>query len=448
MKILLTTLFAAALVVSAAATDDWPQWRGPSAIGVTTERGLPERWSETEGIAWRARLPGLGVSTPIVSGDLVFVTSQIGSGRRNPGRHPTLVQGAEAATAGEKVLGGRDSGAPAATTDASTVTFSLAAYRWSDGRPVWTRDTTSDGPLTGVHDKHNLATPSPVTDGQVVIAWFGTGQVVAVDAATGKPLWSKHLGKEYGPFQINWGHASSPVLHDDLAIFLSYHESASYLLALDKKTGAMKWKRDRDRAAHSYSTPLVVSHNARSVIVVNSSFGVEGYDAATGASLWHVAEDNRFPIPMAVHQDGVLYLSRGYRSSPYLAIRLGGTGDVAGSHVVWKTPTGAPYVSSIVLYDGLIYMATEMGIVTAVDPSNGQQVWRERIGGVFTASPLAGDGKVYLVSETGETVVLRAGRKPDVLSRNTLNAHLVASPAVSRGRLFLRSDDELIAVGK
>jgi outer membrane protein assembly factor BamB len=220
------------------------------------------------------------------------------------------------------------------------------------------------------------------------------------------------------------------------------------LVALDKRTGVVRWKRDREPGAHSYSTPLVVTHEGRSTLVLNSSRGVEAFDPATGEPLWQVLEDNRFPIPMPVHHQGVLYMSRGYRSSPYLAIRLGGRGDVTNSHVVWKTPTGAPYVSSLVYFDGLLYMATEMGIVSALDPATGQSVWRERIGGVFTASPVAGDGKIYLASESGEVVVLRAGRKPDVLSRNKLNTHIVASPAIARGRLFLRGDDELIAVGK
>lgn len=440
---------AVALVLTSAVlrADNWPQWRGPTGIGVTSETGLPERWGEAQAVVWRARLDGMGVSTPVVWGDQVIATSQIGSGGRRPGNHPTLVQGADAENAGERVLGGGRSGTPG-SDPASDVTFVVSAFRWSDGRSLWRHAVKADGPLQGVHDKHNLATPSPVTDGRVVIAWFGTGQVAALDAATGKPLWNKHLGREYSPFEINWGHSSSPILHDDLAIFLCYHESASYLLALDKTTGAVRWKRDRESGAHSYSTPLVVSSQGRATLVVNSSYGVEGYDPATGNRLWHVAETNRFPIPMPVHHDGVLYMSRGYRSSPYLAIRLGGSGDVSSSHVMWKTPTGAPYVSSLVFYDGLLYMASEMGIVTAIDAATGQQVWRERVGGVFTASPVAGDGKVYLVSETGETIVLRAGRKPEVLARNKLDAHLVASPAISRGRLFFRGDGELIAVGK
>ena len=422
--------------------DDWPSWRGPQGTGVTGETGLPTEWGEASGVAWRIKLPGSGVSTPVVAGPHVFVTSQIGSGVRRSGSHPSLVQEADAATAGEKNL----SRATSAPGDA--VTFAVTAYRWSDGARAWQHEARAEGPLPGVHDKHNLSTASPVTDGQTVIAWFGTGQVIGLEAATGKQLWLRHLAKDYGPFEINWGHASSPAMHGDLAIFPCYHESGSYLLALDKRTGAVRWKRDRNPSAHSYSTPLVVSHGGRSTLILNSSRGVEAFDPANGEPRWHVVEDNRFPIPMPVHHEGVLYMSRGYRSSPYLAIRLGGAGDVSTSHVVWKTPTGAPYVSSLVHYDGLLYMASEMGIVTAIDPATGQSVWRERVGGVFTASPVAGDGKIYLASESGETVVLRAGRKPDIVSRNRLNTHIVASPAIARGRIFLRGDDELIAVGK
>ena len=422
------------------ASEDWPSWRGPAMTGVTTATNLPERWSDEEGVAWRTKLPGAGVSTPIVAGGHVFVTSQIGSSQRRPGNHPSLVQGGGGS--GERNLTGATRGG------ANAVTFALTAYRIDDGKRVWQHEVPAAGPLTPVHDKHNLSTPSPVSDGEIVVAWYGTGQVVALDAASGKPLWQKHLAEEYGPFEINWGHASSPALHGDLVIFPCYHESGSYLLALDKRTGAVRWKRDSDSAAHSYSTPAVFTHAGTSIVVLNSSEGVEAFEVATGKAVWRVLEDNRFPIPMPVKHEDVLYLSRGYRSSPYLAIRLGGQGDVTKSHVVWRNPTGAPYVSSLVYYDGLLYMGSEMGIVTAIDPANGQTVWRERVGGVFTASPIAGDGKVYFVSETGETVVFRAGRTPQVLSRNALDAHIVASPAVARGRIFLRGDDELIAIGR
>src|SRR5688500_7858803 len=146
--------------------------------------------------------------------------------------------------------------------------------------------------------------------------------------------------------------------------------------------------------------------------------------------------------------NGMLFLSRGYRSSPYMAIRLGGRGDITNSHVAWRVPTGGPYVSSLVHYQGGIYMSTDNGIVSAVDAKNGERLWQERGGGTFSASPIAGDGKVYFVSEGGEPIVIKAGRTFEVVARNKLHGHSVASPAADAGRIFLRADDRLFAVGK
>jgi outer membrane protein assembly factor BamB len=286
-----------------------------------------------------------------------------------------------------------------------------------------------------------------VTDGQRVYAWFATGQIAAIDLA-GKLVWKKHIGSEYGPFEINWGHSSSPVVHRDALILLCYHEKASYLLSLDARTGAVRWKADAPATATSYSTPLVVEAGGRTEIVVNSSVGVAGHDAATGQRLWHFEEANRFPIPMPLVQDGVIFLSRGYRSSPFMAIRPGGKGDIAGSHVVWKVASGAPYISSLVHYDGLIYMVGDVGVLTVTDAKTGERVFQDRIGGVYSASPVAADGRIYLVSEDGETIVVAAGRTPKVLSRNRLSARQLASPAIANGRIFIRSDEALYAIGK
>jgi outer membrane protein assembly factor BamB len=421
------------------AADDWPHWRGPAASGVSSERGLPTRWSDTENIAWKAQIRGLGVSSPIVSRDLVFVTSQAGTGEVKPG--PRLVQGGNPADAGERALGA----GPGAGS--GTVVFLVSAFDRATGRKRWEYELPADGGLTPVHEKHNLASPSPVSDGERVYAWFATGQIAAVDTA-GKLAWKKNLGTEYGPFVINWGHGSSPVVHNGQLILLCYHEKASYLLALDARTGAVRWKQDAPAGVISYSTPLVVEHGGKTEIVVNSSAGISGHDFATGARLWHFDEDNRFPIPTPVAQDGIIYMSRGYRSSPFMAIRAGGSGDVAGSGVVWRVPSGAPYISSPVQYDGLIYMTGDVGVLTLSDAKTGERVYQERVGGVYTASPVAADGKVYLVSEDGETIVLNAGRTPTILARNKLNARQLASPAIAGGRLFIRADDVLYAIGK
>jgi outer membrane protein assembly factor BamB len=425
--------------VAVASAENWPGWRGPLGRGVTPETGLPTTWSMTSTLAWRAALLGAGVSSPAVWGDLVFVTSQRGAGERRTGNHPSLVQGADAAASGERTLAGRASAA-------DPVTFVVSALRWSDGSSAWTYDVRPQGALAAVHDKHNLATPSPVTDGQVLVAWFGTGQVVALDLA-GKPLWSKHLGAD-SVFDIQWGHASSPAIHGDTVLLLCYQPSAAYLLALDKRTGAVRWKAERERGVISYSTPIVIPTAQGETVIVNSSTGLEAFSLTTGASLWHVREDSRFPIPVPALVDGVIYTTRGYRSGPYWAIRPGGSGDVTATHTAWRIPTGAPYVSSVVVYDGLMYSAGDAGIISCLDIETGERVWQERVTGAFSASPVAGDGKVYFVSESGETVVFRAGRTAEVLARNRLDAHFVASPAVSRGRIFLRSDDAVFAVGR
>jgi outer membrane protein assembly factor BamB len=152
-------------------------------------------------------------------------------------------------------------------------------------------------------------------------------------------------------------------------------------------------------------------------------------------------------VPLATHHEGIVYTSRGYRSGPYLAIRPGGRGDVSRSHVVWRVESGAPYVSSLLYFAGLLFMANDGGIVTCVDPVTGAKLWQERVGGLFTASPVAGDGKVYFANESGEVVVLEPARQPKILARNPVGGRLVASPAIADGRIFLRTDTQLLAVG-
>ena len=433
---------AAAILIAASSAalsaDNWPAWRGPRGTGVSSEANLPVRWGPAEQIAWQAPLRGAGVSSPVVFADRVFVTSQEGAGVRRQGNHPSLVQGPGRESSGERTLTG------ARASDSTR--FIVTAFDRVSGRRGWEYVFDAQGELPQVHDKHNLATPSPVTDGERVYAWFGTGQIVALDM-NGKAVWQRHLGSEQAPFDVQWGHSSSPALYNGAVLLVCYQGSSAYLLSLDARTGKTKWKHDRGREVLSYSTPVIVDTPRGAELVINTSEGVEAHDPDTGERLWHYAEPNRFPIPVPSAHQGTLFLSRGYRSGPYMAIKAGGRGDISKTHVAWHVPTGAPYVPSVVHYDGLLYMAGESGVVSAIDAATGERVWQERIGGVFTASPVAGDGKIYLVSETGETVVLQAGRTPKVLARNTVEGHFVASPAIAGGRIFLRADDRLIAIG-
>ena len=423
---------------------DWPQWRGPSSNGISDESGLPVQWSANEHIAWKAPLAGLGTSSPVVWGGTVFVTSQEGVVPAAQGLQPLLARDDEELSQQENPIGGR-AAKPASTS--GDVTLIVEAFRKSDGTRLWKYSTRATGDFPELSVKHNLATPTPVTDGKFVFAWFGNGQVMALDME-GRLVWTRHLASEYGSFKTPWGHGSSPTLYEDLLILLCDHSELSYLLALDKNTGKERWKVDRGKERISHSTPVTVKGPDRDELIVNSSERIDVYNPENGELLWYAGSKRQTPIPSAVFHDGIIYLSRGYRNSDFLAIRPGGKGDVSESHILWRAPGGASYVPSILYYDGLLYVTNEVGIVTCADAKSGETVWRHRLGGIFFASPVAADGKVYMIGETGETYVLRAGRTAEVLAKNDLGERILASPAISGGRLFLRSDGTLFCIGK
>ena len=406
---------------------DWPHWRGPTANGISVEKDPPVAWGKNKNILWRTALPGVGTSTPIVWGDQVFLTMQIGKNQ----------------------LAGRPEGAQARVAPESKegAYFLVRSYSLKDGRQLWEHRINADGPLPETHEKHNLASPSCVTDGVLVYAWMGTGQIVAL-TLDGKPVWSRHLGKEYAPFDVRWGHGSSPALYRDLLYLLCDHEDHAYLLALDKKTGKERWKADRPAGSRSYTTPFIAGTAGGDQLIINSTQRIDAYDPSSGKLLWWVGQRTQVAVPTPVFHGDVLYTSRGYRSGPYMAVRAGGSNDVNGSHVKWQIPTGAPYVSSLLYHDGLIYMATETGVASCLDAETGATLWKERLGGYFSASPVAAAGKVYFANEEGETFVVKAGRTFKLLQKNELDERTMASPAFARGRIFIRTDDHLVCIGR
>jgi outer membrane protein assembly factor BamB len=419
---------------------DWPQWRGPASQGTSAETGLPTSWTSSKNIAWKAALAGTGASSPIVLGDMVIVTSQIGSYSTPDGSDPRLARDERALAVQEHPM------SRAASADGK-VYLVVEVFRRSDGKRLWEYKAAATGERPEVHEKHNLATPTPVSDGRRIYAWFGNGQLVALDMK-GREIWKRHLGQEYGSFLNQWGHGSSPALYKNLLILLCDHHPLAYLLALDADTGEQRWKADRGSGRVSHSTPMIISGPRGDELIVNSSARIDAYDPANGQPLWHAGSERQTPIPSAVFHDGTVYLSRGYRNSDILALRAGGRGDVSTSHLRWRLPTGGSYVPSIVHHQGLLYMTNEVGVVTCAEAETGTPVWKERLGGIFFASPVAADGKIYLLSETGEMYVLRAGRKAEVLARNDLGERFLASPAISDGTIFLRSDGTLFAIAE
>lgn len=408
--------------------ENWPQWRGPANDGISGEKNLPVRWSKSENVAWKSPLKGLGTSTPIVWEDRVFLTSQLGDG--------PLAEGArdfdDAQTAKQMGSG-------------QGVAFLVSAFARSTGRLLWERRFPAGGHLPEVHIKHNLASPSCVTDGERVYAWFGTGLAVAL-TLDGETLWQRDLGKEYTPFDVRWGHGSSPALYKDRLFLLVDHPLDSYLLAVDRRTGKDVLKTSRGKERRSYTTPFVVQREEGDQLIVNTNEAIQALHPDTGKILWQVGEENRVPIGVPVFHNGVLYSNRGYNSSPYLAVRLDGAAETGAPKPKWSVPTGGPYVSSLIYYQGVLYMANERGIASAADAETGKTFWKQRLGGVFSASPVAADGRVYLVEESGKTYVLEAGREFKLAATNDLGERTLASPAISGGWIFLRTDNHLFAI--
>ena len=427
-RVLLSTILSF-LVAASVTAQDWPQWRGPGGLGVSPETGIATRWSPGDNVAWQTPLEGLGTSTPVVWGDRIFLTSQLGTG-------PIDERGAQ--FPGTRRGAARPSG--------RGVTLLVQAFRRENGRLDWEHRLAAEGRVPAVHRNHNLATPSVVTDGERLVAWFGNGQVVALDLE-GRRLWSRHIGRDYTPFDVLWGHGSSPQLYEDLVILQCDHPAGAYLVALDADTGEQRWLVDRGLSLRAYSTPLVVPTDDGDQLIVNSSRWIEAVDPRTGQPRWRAGAPVELATGMPVYDDGVLYSTRGYASGPYLSVETGGSGDVSETHVRWRRATGAPYVSSLLLYRGLLYMATENGILTITDPDTGDPVTRTRLGGVYIASPVAADGHVYLLNEDGETIVLEAGPDARVVSRNALGERALASPAIAHGRIYIRTDLHLWAIG-
>ena len=413
-----TTVTATEASTSASEASDWPEWRGPDQNGVANGT-LPADLAP-DAATWSIDLPGMSTSTPIVIGRQIILTSQLGKA---------------------PIAASRDGGGGSGDSE---VTFLVLSFSLDDGKELWRHSLISDGVLPSVHMKHNLASPSVVSDGERLIAWFGTGQIVSL-SIDGELEWQRHLGREISPFEVRWAHGSSPVLVGDRLLLLCDHTPESYLLAVDKKSGKTLWKADRGAGKRSYSTPLAIPHGDGTAVIVNSNDRIDAYDPETGEVLWFVGQPVRVPVSTPVWHDGVLYTSRGYRSGPYMAVRTGGSGDVNESHILWRVATGAPYVSSLLYYDGLIYFAMETGVASAVDPASGETVWRQRMGGNFSASPFALDGKVVLANEEGELFVVAAGREYQQLSKAEYPERIMASPVVAGGKLLIRTDSRLYA---
>ena len=416
MRYYFSAIIVCSLLIAQASSENWPQWRGPSLNSVSSEINLPISWSQTENIAWKLAMPAWSGSTPIIWKDYIFLN----------------------------VAEGDD------------------LYLWcvdrNEGKPLWKRKL---GGGNTKRRKQNMSSPSPVTDGNKVWVLTGTGVVKAFDFE-GHELWERNLQEDYGSFGLNWGYASSPLLHEDSIYIQVLHgmrtDDPSYVLSIDKITGKNRWRVTRPTDAlrespDAYSTPTILHYQGEVQLVVVGGDYVTGHSLATGIELWRSGGLNplrdrayRTVASATVEKDLIFVPSR---RRPLLAIRAGGRGDVTESHRAWSTNNG-PDVPTPVTDGKYLYILGDRGVMWCLDIRTGKEIWGPQRArpGTYSASPVLADGKVYVTSEDGVTTVFSASSQFEILSENDLGGYTLASPAISEGQIFIRTDSHVYCIGE
>ncbi len=410
----------------------WGHWRGPLACGVAPHGDPPTTWDEKTNVKWKAAVPGRGSSTPVVWGDRVFVATAVDTGRAaKPADLPKVPPELEKKTK-----------APSTYHQ-----FLLICYDRKTGKELWRQIAAERVPHEGHHPSHSYAAGSPTTDGKHVWVSFGSWGVHCFDAQ-GKRVWERDLGLLFT--RLGWGEASTPVLHGDHLILNWDQEVNSKLIVLDAATGKTRWQVPRDEPT-TWNTPLVVTHNGMTQVIVNGTNKMRSYDLATGKLLWECGGGTLNAIPSPVAADGVAYVMSGYKGAAAVAVPLELRGDLTKSDKLrWRYNKGTPYVPSPLLVDGKLYFTQSNDpLLTCLDAKTGKPYFEHvRLPGMgsFYASPTAAAGRIYLVDQDGVTLVLKQSTKLEVLATNALDDNIDAPPVVVGRQLFLRGHKYLYCI--
>jgi outer membrane protein assembly factor BamB len=412
----------------------WPSFRGPHASGVAAFAEPPLSWNvaTARNVAWRTSIPGLGHSSPIVWGDRIYLTTAV-----------SKAAAAQALTLGDSDAAGID---PAA--DSVPHAWQLMSIDRTTGKVVWTRTVHHGVPRVKRHVKGSHASATPATDGQVIVAMLGSEGLVAFDTE-GKELWRK----DFGPLAVGladdpefeWGPASSPVIYGDTVVVQNDRYKDSFVVALDRLTGKELWRASREERP-SWTTPLVHVHQGRATLVVVSPLCVRGHDLRTGRELWRIEDpDGEVKVSTPVAAGDLAIVTGGWPSAarPVVAVRA------SDGVVRWRHDRGSPYTTTPLVYDGLLYIVTDNGILSAYDVTTGARAYQTRLSqraGSFSASPVAAAGRIYFAGEDGQVIVVRAGRTFEVLATNEMNEVCMATPALSGNLLIVRTKTQLFAL--
>ena len=416
---------------------NWPQWRGPDGSGISNEKNLPSEWSPTKNIKWKTSIEGRSHSSPIVWGKQVFLTTAI---------EGPVVPGAKAV---KHVLeGDKEFLHPDSVGADRKHTFKVISLDRDTGKILWQATAWEGTPYDNRHRKSSYAASTPATDGKLVYAFFGTEGLYAYDYK-GKLEWKAQLGN-LGT--VGMGTGTSPILFENLVIVQCDEENgaASFIVAVDKKTGKEAWRTPR-KVQVSWSTPLLVRTSTRAELITSGTEAVISYDPATGKELWRHkgVESNAIPSPVANNE--MVYLVAGFPAKIAMAIRLGQNGDLTGTpNVPWKYEKGTAYVPSPILYGDYLYLTTDRGILTCIDARTGEVKYeggRIPIPATFTASPVAFEGKILMTSEDGDTFIVKSGPKHEILGTNSIGEPVYASPAIADGKIYIRGEKNLYCIG-
>lgn len=420
----------------------WPQWRGPFFNGMA--RGdAPTSWSDTSNVKWKAAIPGKGLSTPVIWGDRIFLTTAIPTGKP-----AAAAPSADPQTGGQgRGQGGRGAGGDTAPQPEQR--FEVLALDRKTGKIVWQKTAKVAAPHEGYHRVYgSFASNSPVTDGKNVYAFFGSRGLYAYDF-NGKLIWEKDFGVQM-KIKLGFGEGTAPLLDGDRLFLVFDHEAGSFMVALDKRNGKELWRVSRDEGT-SWSTPLAIEHGGRKQLIVAATKKVRSYDPENGKVIWEAAGLGANTIPMPVYYNGIVYVMSGFRDPKLMAIKLGKEGDLTGSDsILWTQTRGLAYTTSPVLHENRLYFVTDNGLISAYNAFTGEAYFAQtRLPKTynFKASPVGANGKLYLATEDGDVVVVKMGEKLEVIATNTLADQVfLASPVIAGGELFLRGQNQLFCI--
>jgi outer membrane protein assembly factor BamB len=420
---------------ASARESNWSGWRGPDGTGISEETNLPVEWSSTKNIKWKTPVVGRGNSSPIIWGRRIFLTTAI---------EGPVVSGAKAV---KHVMEGQEFKHPDSVGADHSQTFKVLCLDRDTGKLLWERTAYEGTVYDDHHRKGSYASPTPTTDGVYVYAYFGSEGLYCYDV-DGKQIWKSSLG----PIAtVGMGPGTSPVLYNDKIILQCDEDSGerSFIAALDKRTGKELWRTAR-KVQVSWSTPLLVRTAQRTELITSGNELIISYDPSTGKELWRAKGHQSNAIPTPVAGQGLVFVSAGFPAKRTFAITLGGSGDLTDTkNVVWKYEKGTAYVPSPILYGEYLYLMTDRGILTCLEAKTGAVKYeggRVPLPATFTASPVAFDGKILLTSEDGDTFVIKAGPAHEVLTTNSVDEPVFASPAISDGMIFIRGEKNLYCI--